>query len=51
MRDGHDFAPEVAAKGAAVLIVEKEVTVPDEVTVIRGGRQQVSACTAFSSIF
>lgn len=35
VRDGHDFAPEVAAKGAAVLIVEKEVTVPDEVTVIR----------------
>ena len=35
MRDGHDFAPEVAAKGAAVMIVEKEVTVPDEVTVIR----------------
>lgn len=35
VRDGHDFAPEVAAKGATVLIVEKEVTVPDEVTVIR----------------
>ena len=50
VRDGHDFAPEVAAKGAAVLIVEKEVTVPDEVTVIRVA-QQVSACTAFSSIF
>ena len=33
--DGHDFAQEVAKKGAAVLFVEKDVEVPEEVTVIR----------------
>ena len=33
--DGHDFAQEVAKKGAAVLFIEKDVEVPDEVTVIR----------------
>ena len=33
--DGHDFAGEVVEKGAAALIVEKDVTVPSEVTVIR----------------
>lgn len=33
--DGHRFATEVADKGAAALIVEKEVEVPGDVTVIR----------------
>ena len=33
--DGHSYAEDVAAKGAAVLIVEKEVKVPDGVTVIK----------------
>lgn len=33
--DGHDFAQEVAKKGAAVLFIEKDVEVPEEVTVIR----------------
>ncbi len=33
--DGHRFAGEVAGKGAAALIVEKEVAVPEEVSVIR----------------
>lgn len=35
VRDGHDFALEVAKKGASVLLVEKEVEVPEHVTVIR----------------
>lgn len=35
VRDGHEFAKEVARKGAAALIVEKPVEVPDSVTVIR----------------
>lgn len=35
VRDAHDFAGEVAQKGAAVIIVEREVAVPDDVTVIR----------------
>lgn len=33
--DGHRFAPDVAEKGAAALVVEKEVEVPETVTVIR----------------
>ncbi len=35
VRDGHDFAKEVAEKGAAVLLVEHPVDVPDAVTVIQ----------------
>ena len=35
VRDGHEFAAEVADKGAAVLVVTKEVAVPADVTVIR----------------
>ena len=33
--DGHDFAKEVAEKGASVLITEKPVVVPEQVTVIQ----------------
>ena len=33
--DGHEYAAEVAGKGAAALITEKDVDVPDSVTVIR----------------
>lgn len=33
--DGHEYAAEVAEKGAAALITEKDVEVPDSVTVIR----------------
>lgn len=33
--DGHTFAADVAQKGAAALIVEKEVDVPEDVTVIQ----------------
>lgn len=33
--DGHSYAADVAAKGAAALVVEHEVDVPEEVTVIR----------------
>ncbi len=33
--DGHRFAPEVVQKGAAALIVEKDVEVPGDVTVIK----------------
>ena len=37
MRDGHDFIPEVVKKGAKVLVVQKEVEAPEDVTVIRVG--------------
>ncbi|HCR84197.1 MAG TPA: UDP-N-acetylmuramoyl-L-alanyl-D-glutamate--2,6-diaminopimelate ligase, partial [Lachnospiraceae bacterium] len=33
--DGHEFVSEVAEKGAYAVIVEKEVTAPEDVTVIR----------------
>ena len=33
--DGHDFATDVVGKGACALIVEKDVEVPQHVTVIR----------------
>lgn len=33
--DGHSYAADVASKGAAALVVEHEVDVPEEVTVIR----------------
>ncbi|MBQ3557305.1 MAG: UDP-N-acetylmuramoyl-L-alanyl-D-glutamate--2,6-diaminopimelate ligase [Oscillospiraceae bacterium] len=33
--DGHDYIPTAVAAGAAALVVEREVTVPDGVTVIR----------------
>ena len=33
--DGHDYAQQVAGKGAAVIVAEKPVTVPDEVTVVQ----------------
>ena len=33
--DGHRFAADVAAKGAAAVVVEKDVEVPEDVTVIR----------------
>lgn len=34
VRDGHDFAKEVAEKGCTALIVEKKVDVPEDVTLI-----------------
>ena len=35
VRDAHDFIPDVIAKGAKAVIVEKEVEVPEDVTVIQ----------------
>ena len=35
VRDSHDFIPDVLEKGCKVLVVEKDVDVPGEVTVIR----------------
>ena len=33
--DGHTFVPDVVNKGAAVLVVEEEVTVPEGITVVQ----------------
>lgn len=35
VKDGHDFIPEVIEKGAAAIIVEKEIILQKDVTVIR----------------
>ncbi|MBQ8278629.1 MAG: UDP-N-acetylmuramoyl-L-alanyl-D-glutamate--2,6-diaminopimelate ligase [Roseburia sp.] len=35
VRDAHDFIPDVVAKGAKVVVVEKDVEVPADVTVIK----------------
>lgn len=51
VRDGHDFAAEVAEKGAGVLIVEKKVTVPEDVTVIQVGDTRLALAEASASFF
>jgi len=35
VRDGHDYVQEVTLKGAVAVIVEKEITVSEDITVIR----------------
>lgn len=51
VRDGHDFAAEVAGKGAGALIVEKEVTVPKDVTVIRVEDSRIALAEASAAYF
>jgi len=51
VRDAHDFAGEVAEKGAAVLIVEKEVAVPEHVTVIRVEDTRLALAQASAAYF
>ncbi len=51
VRDAHDFAEEVAEKGAAVLIVEKEVSVPEAVTVIRVENTRLALAQASAAYF
>ncbi len=47
VRDGHDFANEVADKGVTALIVERPVTVPEHVTVIQVENTRLAlACMA-----
>ena len=35
VRDAHDFIPQVIEAGASALVVEREVSVPEGITVIR----------------
>lgn len=51
VRDAHDFVEEVAEKGAAVLIVEKEVTVSENVTVIRVEDTRLALAQASAAYF
>ena len=49
--DGHDFIPEVTEKGATALIVEKDVTAPPEVTVIRVDDTRYALALASAAYF
>ena len=49
--DGHDFAKDVAGKGAAALIVEKEVSVPKHVTVIKVENTRYALALASAAYF
>ncbi len=51
VRDGHEFAGEVSGKGAAVLIVEKEVSVPAQVTVLRVADTRLALAQASAAYF
>lgn len=50
VRDGHEFAKEVAEKGASVLVVEKPVEVPEGVTVLQVSNSRY-AMGIISSVF
>ncbi len=47
-RDSHDFIPQVLAAGTKVLVVEKEVAAPSDVTVLRveNGREALALLSA-----
>lgn len=49
--DGHDFVQEVAHKGASVLFVEKEVNVPDHVTVLQVENTRLALAQASAAYF
>ncbi len=49
--DGHDFASDVCEKGAAALIVSKEVRVPDGVTVIKVGDTRLALANMSANYF
>lgn len=46
VRDAHEFIPDVAAKGAAAIVVEKDVTPIDGITYIKveDSRLHLPAC-------
>ena len=49
--DGHAYAQQVAEKGACALIVEKEVEVPEDVTVIRVADTRYALALASAAYF
>lgn len=51
VRDGHDFAKEVAEKGCTALIVEKKVDVPEDVTLICVKDSRLALAQASSAYF
>lgn len=51
VRDGHDFAKEVVEHGVTVLLVEKEVEVPADVTVLRVADTRLGLAQASAAYF
>ena len=51
VRDGHDFAKEVTEKGCPVLIVQKDVEVSADVTVIRVEDTRLALAQASAAFF
>ncbi len=51
VRDSHDFAEEVVNKGAVVLVVEREVDVLDDVTVIKVNDARLALAVLSSAYF
>ena len=51
VRDGHDFAKEVSEKGASVLIVEREVEVAPDVTLIKVKDSRLALAQASAAFF
>ncbi len=51
VRDGHDFAKEVVEHGVTVLLVEKEVEVPADVTVLRVADTRLGLAEASAAYF
>ena len=51
VRDGHDFAKDVVKAGAKALIVEKNVDVPDDVTVIKVADTRLGLAVSSAAYF
>lgn len=51
VRDGHDFAKDVVEHGVTVLLVEKEVEVPADVTVLRVADTRLGLAQASAAYF
>lgn len=51
VRDAHDFIPDVVAKGAKVVVVEKDVEVPDDVTVIKTANNRYALACMSAAYF
>lgn len=49
--DGHDFVPAVAAQGAAAVVVERPVEVPDGITVVQVDNARVALALISAAFF